>query len=153
MLERKPLLLLWSGIQFTLLLLLNQAFALWVSAIFALLMLYRLLTVLTARPAVSLRLVNILAGIIALAFFLQLKQSGVLHFMLQILLLAATARLLALQHLYEARQLVWVHYFLIASCFQGNREACFFFNSSCATAVASRNYNCSSSWFNTVISF
>jgi len=117
MLERKPLLLLWSGIQLTLLLLLNQAFALWVSAIFAVLMLYRLLTVLKARRAVSLRLVNILAGVIALAFFLQIKQSGVLHFMLQILLLAATARLLALQHLYEARQLVWVHYFLIASCF------------------------------------
>ncbi|MCD1599386.1 transglutaminaseTgpA domain-containing protein [Rheinheimera aquimaris] len=117
MLERKPLLLLWSGIQLSLLLLLNQAFALWVSAVFAVLMLYRLLTVLKARRAVSLGLVNILAGVIALAFFLQIKQSGVLHFMLQILLLAATARLLALQHLYEARQLVWVHYFLIASCF------------------------------------
>ncbi|WP_397471299.1 transglutaminaseTgpA domain-containing protein [Rheinheimera sp.] len=117
MLERKPLLLLWSGIQLSLLLLLNQAFALWVSAVFAVLMLYRLLTVLKARRAVSLGLVNILAGIIALAFCLQTKQSGVLHFMLQILLLAATARLLALQHLYEARQLVWVHYFLIASCF------------------------------------
>ncbi|HEX5793360.1 MAG TPA: transglutaminaseTgpA domain-containing protein, partial [Rheinheimera sp.] len=117
MLVQKQLLLVWSGIQFALLLLLQQAFAAWVSAIFALLILYRLLGVLQAKRPVSLRLINILAGIIAVAFFLQLRQTGVLHFMLQILLLAAVARLLALQHLYEARQLVWVHYFLIASCF------------------------------------
>lgn len=117
MLVQKQLLLLWSGIQFSLLLLLQQAFAPWVSAIFALLILYRLLGVLQAKRPVSLKLINVLAGIIAVAFFLQLRQTGVLHFMLQILLLAAVARLLALQYLYEARQLVWVHYFLIASCF------------------------------------
>jgi len=82
-----------------------------------LLLLYRLLSVVKAKAAISLKLVNVLAGLIAITFFLQLQQAGVLHFMLQILLLAATARLLALQHLYEARQLVWVHYFLIACCF------------------------------------
>ncbi|MBZ9611008.1 transglutaminaseTgpA domain-containing protein [Rheinheimera maricola] len=117
MLGQKRLLLIWSGIQFALLVLLQQAFAGWVSAIFLLLILYRLFSVLQAKRPVSLLLVNIVAGIIAVGFFLQLKQAGVLHFMLQILLLAATARLLALQHLYEARQLVWVHYFLLASCF------------------------------------
>lgn len=116
-LQHKHLLLSWVAIQLLLLLLLQQAFAGWVIAIFALLLLYRLLSVVKINAVISLKLVNILAGIIALAFFLQLKQTGVLHFMLQILLLAAVARLLALQHLYEARQLVWVHYFLIACCF------------------------------------
>jgi transglutaminase-like putative cysteine protease len=115
--QQKKLLLCWAAIQFSLLLLLQQAFASWVIAIFALLLLYRLLSVFQAKAPVSLKLVNLLAGIIAITFFLQLRQAGVLHFMLQILLLAATARLLALQHLYEARQLVWVHYFLIACCF------------------------------------
>jgi transglutaminase-like putative cysteine protease len=117
MLKQKNLLLSWAAIQFSLLLLLQQAFAGWVIAIFALLLLYRLLSVFKTKAAISLKLVNVLAGIIAITFFLQLQQAGVLHFMLQILLLAATARLLALQHLYEARQLVWVHYFLIACCF------------------------------------
>lgn len=117
MLGQKQLLLVWSGIQLAVLLLLQQAFAGWVTAVFALLICYRLFSVLQAKRPVSLKLVNILAGIIAVGFFLQIKQAGVLHFMLQILLLAATARLLALQHLYEARQLVWVHYFLLASCF------------------------------------
>jgi len=115
--KQKQLLLSWAAIQFSLLLLLQQAFAGWVIAIFALLLLYRLLSVFKAKAGISLKLVNLLAGIIAITFFLQLRQTGVLHFMLQILLLAATARLLALQHLYEARQLVWVHYFLIACCF------------------------------------
>jgi len=115
--KQKQLLLSWAAIQFSLLLLLQQAFAGWVIAIFALLLLYRLLSVFKAKAGISLKLVNLLAGIIAITFFLQLRQAGVLHFMLQILLLAATARLLALQHLYEARQLVWVHYFLIACCF------------------------------------
>nr|WP_251372376.1 DUF3488 and transglutaminase-like domain-containing protein [Rheinheimera oceanensis] len=117
MLQQKKLLLCWAAIQLSLLLLLQQAFAGWVIAIFALLLLYRLLSIFQAKAAVSLKLVNLLAGIIAITFFLQLRQAGVLHFMLQILLLAAIARLLALQHLYEARQLVWVHYFLIACCF------------------------------------
>lgn len=117
MLGQKQLLLVWSAIQLALLLLLQQAFAAWVTAIFVLLIFYRLFSVLQTKRPVSLKLVNVLAGIIAVGFFLQIKQAGVLHFMLQILLLAATARLLALQHLYEARQLVWVHYFLIASCF------------------------------------
>lgn len=115
--RQKSLLLSWVAIQFSLLLLLQQAFAGWVIAVFTLLLLYRLLSVVKAKAAISLKLVNVLAGLIAITFFLQLQQAGVLHFMLQILLLAATARLLALQHLYEARQLVWVHYFLIACCF------------------------------------
>lgn len=117
MLKQKNLLLSWVGIQFSLLLLLQQVFTGWVIAIFTLLQLYRLQSIFSAKPTISLKLVNVLAGLIVVTFILQIKQAGVLHFMLQILLLAATARLLALQHLHEARQLVWVHYFLIACCF------------------------------------
>jgi len=117
MLGQKSLLLLWAFIQFAVLMLLTPAFSVWVIAVFALLIGYRLLNTLLDKNPVSLLLVNILAALIALGFVLQIKQSGVLHFMLQILLLAGTARLLALRHLFEARQLVWVHYFLIASCF------------------------------------
>lgn len=117
MLRQKSLLLIWAGLQLSLLLLLQQAFAWWIISLFAVLLFYRVFTLLRNNAAISLKWVNLLAGVIAVALLLNLRQAGVLHFMLQILLLAAVARLLALQHLYEARQLVWVHYFLIGCCF------------------------------------
>ncbi|WP_166839574.1 transglutaminaseTgpA domain-containing protein [Rheinheimera pleomorphica] len=117
MLKQKPLLMLWLAIQLSLLILLQQAFTSWISATFAALLLLRLLTTWRAKETLSLKWVNVLAAVLTLALLLNLKQAGVLHFMLQILLLAAILRLLALQQLYEARQLVWVHYFLLASCF------------------------------------
>jgi protein-glutamine gamma-glutamyltransferase len=116
-LKQKNLLLLWAALQLGILLLLQQAFSGWIIGVFLLLLLYRVDSVLRNRPTLSLKWVNLLAGLVAIALFVNLRQAGVLHFMLQILLLAAVARLLALQHLYEARQLVWVHYFLIGCCF------------------------------------
>ncbi|MGP9800944.1 transglutaminase family protein [Rheinheimera sp. NSM] len=117
MLKQKNLLLLWAALQTGILLLLQQAFSGWIIGVFLLLLLYRVDSVLRNRPTLSLKWVNLLAGLVAIALFVNLRQAGVLHFMLQILLLAAVARLLALQHLYEARQLVWVHYFLTGCCF------------------------------------
>ncbi|MDP5192034.1 transglutaminaseTgpA domain-containing protein, partial [Rheinheimera baltica] len=95
----------------------QQAFAVWMMALFASMLVYKLITHLSGRPAIGLKLVNLIAAVIAIALMFNLRQSGVLNFMLQILLLAAICRLLALKHSYDARQLVWVHYFLIGSCF------------------------------------
>lgn len=117
MLVAPRLLMLWAGIQLSIVLLLQQAFALWITALFILLMLYKITATWQGKATLSLKLVNLLAAAIALALILNIRQAGVLHFMLQILLLAASCRLLALKHSADARQLVWVHYFLIASCF------------------------------------
>ena len=117
MLIDKRLLMLWLVIQLSLLALLNEGFSLWISAIYVLLLLYLAVQVLQNNSTASLTLANILSGLIAVALVINARQAGVLHFMLQILLLAAIARLFALKHLHEARQLIWVHYFLIACCF------------------------------------
>lgn len=117
MLKQKRLLLLWLALQLSLFLLLQEAIGGWVSLIFAALLVLRLVTVTVTDKTLSLKLVNILAALCTAALLVNLKQAGVLHFMLQILLLAAILRLLALRQLYEARQLVWVHYFLIGCCF------------------------------------
>lgn len=108
---------IWAVLQLGILLLLQQAFAVWMMALFASMLVYKLITHLSGRPAIGLKLVNLIAAVIAIALMFNLRQSGVLNFMLQILLLAAICRLLALKHSYDARQLVWVHYFLIGSCF------------------------------------
>jgi protein-glutamine gamma-glutamyltransferase len=113
----KPVILLWAGLQIGLLLLLQQAFAGWIIGLFISLLLYKIVSTLSGKAALNLLQVNLLAGTIALALLFNLKQAGILHFMLQILTLAALSRLLALKHMYDARQLVWVHYFLIGSCF------------------------------------
>ncbi|MBU1310158.1 MAG: DUF3488 and transglutaminase-like domain-containing protein [Gammaproteobacteria bacterium] len=110
-------LLLWAVLQLALLILLQEAFAWWIIAIYALLLLYSATAVLQKRSAASLKLANIVAALLTLALLLNMRQAGVLHFMLQILLLSAILRLFAMRHLHEARQLVWVQYFLIASCF------------------------------------
>lgn len=117
MLKSQHLLLLWAALQLLLLVLLQEAFAWWIIAIYALLILYSATAALQKKAAASLKLANIIAALITVALLLNMRQAGVLHFMLQILLLSAILRLFALQHLHEARQLVWVQYFLIASCF------------------------------------
>jgi protein-glutamine gamma-glutamyltransferase len=117
MLIPRKLLLLWMVLQSALLILLQQAFSWWIMALFASLLGFRALQLLSAKSPLSLKVINALAAAICIALLANLKQAGVLHFMLQILLLAAILRLLALRHANEARQLVWVHYFLIACCF------------------------------------
>lgn len=117
MLIPKKLLLVWSVLQLSLLILLQQAFAWWIISIFASLLTYRLVITVRGKAAMSLTLVNVIAAGIALALLINAKQAGMLNLMLQILLLAALARLLALQHLHEARQLLWVQYFLVGCCF------------------------------------
>ncbi|GAB2913845.1 transglutaminase family protein [Rheinheimera gaetbuli] len=117
MLKSQHLLLLWATLQLLLLALLQEAFAWWIIAIYALLILYSATAVLQKKASASLKLANIIAALLTVALLLNMRQAGVLHFMLQILLLSAILRLFALRHLHEARQLVWVQYFLIASCF------------------------------------
>ncbi len=117
MLKQKRLMVVWLGLQLAFLLLLQEAFALWVSIIFAALLLTRFATLVYANTSLSLKAVNVIGACVAVALLFNLKQAGVLNFMLQILLLAAVLRLLALRQLFEARQLVWVHYFLVGCCF------------------------------------
>lgn len=61
--------------------------------------------------------VNIVAAVLLIGLLLNIRQAGGLNLMLQILLLAANCRLLLLQQETERQQLIWVQYFLIASCF------------------------------------
>jgi protein-glutamine gamma-glutamyltransferase len=61
--------------------------------------------------------VNIVAAVLLTGLLLNTRQAGVLNVMLQMLLLAANCRLLLLQRETERQQLIWVQYFLIASCF------------------------------------
>lgn len=117
MLKQKRLMMIWLGLQLAFMLLLQEAFALWVSLLFAALLLTRFTTLVYTNTSLSLKAVNVIGAGVALALLFNLKQAGVLNFMLQILLLAAMLRLLALRQLFEARQLVWVHYFLIGCCF------------------------------------
>ncbi len=117
MLISRNLVLLWALLQLCLLVLLQAAFNWWLLAIYSLLLVYLSVAALQKKPSASLKLANVLAALITLALFVNMRQAGVLHFMLQILLLAAILRLLALRHPPEARQLIWVQYFLLASCF------------------------------------
>lgn len=117
MLKQKRLMMIWLGLQLAFMLLLQEAFVLWVSLLFAALLLTRFTTLVYANTSLSLKAVNFIGAGVAVALLFNLKQAGVLNFMLQILLLAAMLRLLALRQLFEARQLVWVHYFLIGCCF------------------------------------
>ncbi|MDX1392398.1 MAG: hypothetical protein R3241_08455, partial [Rheinheimera sp.] len=113
MLISRQLLLLWGALQFSLLALLHQAFSWWMLVLYAALLVFRTQQLLRASKALTLKQVNVLAVVMLLALLSVMKQSGVLHFMLQILLLAAILRWLALVHSNEARQLVWVQYFLL----------------------------------------
>lgn len=117
MLVPRSLLLNWVFIQLSVLLLLQQAFSPWIITIYGILLLGRLYTAWFGKSAVNLRMVNLLAAAIAVMLLINLRQAGVLHFMLQILLLSAISRLWAMHHSADARQLVWVHYFLIACGF------------------------------------
>lgn len=117
MLIPASVLYLWALLQLAILLLLQQAFSPWIMAIFVLLTGYKLYSLRFTKRVVSLKLVNVLAALIALVLVINIRQAGVMHFMLQILLLAASCRLLALKYDYDARQLTWVHYFLIGCCF------------------------------------
>ena len=117
MLITQRLMLLWASIQTALVLLMQDALSLWMSAVYLLLLVLVIAQQFSRAAGISLKLANLIAACITLALVFSVKQSGVLYFMLQILLLAAISRLLAMKHAHEARQLIWVHYFLIACCF------------------------------------
>ncbi len=109
---------LWL-LQLALLALMSPAFTFWSLAIFALLLLAKLPQLLYQRPVWSLQLCNVLAAVIVAALLLFARDIGVLHLMIHLLLLAAVLRLLGYRHHDNAdvQQLLWVHYFLFASCF------------------------------------
>lgn len=109
---------LWL-LQLALLGLMSPAFTFWSLAIFALLLLAKLPQLLYQRPVWSLQLCNLLAVVIVGALLLFARDIGVLHLMIHLLLLAAVLRLLGFRHNDNAdvQQLLWVHYFLFASCF------------------------------------
>lgn len=117
MLISARLVYLWSAIQLLLLGLLQQAYAGWIIALFGGLILVNIYRKAQSKTALSLKVVNLIAAIALAALLATAKQSGVLHFMLQILLLAAILRVMGMKHPSEARQLIWVHYFLIGCCF------------------------------------
>ena len=117
MLIPSRLILLWAAMQSALVLLMQDALSIWMSVIYLLLLLLVIAQQFKGSGGLSLKLANLVAAAVTLALILSVKQSGVLHFMLQILLLAAVSRLLAMKHLHEARQLIWVQFFLIACCF------------------------------------
>ncbi len=122
MLITKNLVLLWAALQSSLLLLLQEAFSWWIIAIYAILLLQLTVATLQKKASASLKLANIVAAVVTIALLVNLRQAGVLHFMLQILLLSAILRLFALRHQHEARQLIWVQYFLLACCFILHQE-------------------------------
>lgn len=96
--------------------LLHQALPLWYSALLLLLLLYR--WPLQQNSKVNkLKRINIIAALILLLLLVSIRQSGVFHFMLQILLLSATSRLVLIRQRHDSHQLLWVLYFLLACCF------------------------------------
>ncbi|MBV2129919.1 transglutaminase family protein [Arsukibacterium indicum] len=100
----------------SLIVLLHQALPLWYSAILLLLLLYR--WPLQQNDKVNkLKRVNVIAALILLLLLVAIKQSGVFHFMLQILLLSAVSRLVLIRQRHDSHQLLWVLYFLLACCF------------------------------------
>lgn len=109
---------LWL-LQALLLALLSPAFTFWSLAIFALLLLAKLPQLIYQRSVWSLQLCNLMAVIIVAALLLFARDIGVLHLMIHLLLLAAVLRLLGFRHndYADVQQLLWVHYFLFASCF------------------------------------
>lgn len=109
---------LWL-LQGLLLALLSPAFTFWSLAIFALLLLAKVPQLIYQRPVWSLKLSNLMALLIVAALLLFARDNGVLHLMIHLLLLAAILRLLGYRHqdYADVQQLLWVHYFLIASCF------------------------------------
>lgn len=128
MLNQPLQLRLWF-VQLALLMLLADAFPLWVLGIYAMLLLAKLPQLFSAkpstlRPAWSLTLSNVMALLIVAALLLFNFSGGLLHLMIHLLLLAAILRLLGFrQHdLADFRQLNWVHYFLIACCFILNQS-------------------------------
>ncbi|MEE2000567.1 DUF3488 and transglutaminase-like domain-containing protein [Alkalimonas sp. MEB108] len=68
-------------------------------------------------PVLSLRLVNVIAAIAVVILLLAIRQLGAMHFLMHILLLSALLRLLALSRQSEARQLIWVQYFILGCSF------------------------------------
>lgn len=105
--------------QVAILLLLTPAFTFWSQAIFALLLLAKLDQIYFNRPVWSLGRSNLLAAMVMAVLLIMSKQLGVIHLMFHFLLLASLLRLLSIRSddLADYRQLLWVHYFLIASCF------------------------------------
>lgn len=105
--------------QVALLLLLTPAFTFWSQAIFALLLLAKLDQIYFNKPVWSLGRSNLLAALIMAVLLVLSRQLGVIHLMFHLLLLASMLRLLSIRtdDLNDYRQLLWVNYFLIASCF------------------------------------
>lgn len=107
---------LFQGLLFALLF---PAYTSWSLAMFALLLLAKLLQLYRGGKAWSLGYSNLLAGAMLVALLLSARQLGVMHLMFHFLLLAAVLRLLGLESTKprDLIQLVWVHYFLIACAF------------------------------------
>ncbi len=119
---------LW-WVQLALLALLADAFPLWSLGIYATLLLAKLPQLISSqshslRPAWSLTLSNLVAVMIVAALLLFNLGGGLLHLMIHLLMLAAILRLLGFrpQQLADFRQLIWVHYFLLACCFILNQS-------------------------------
>ncbi|WP_213997495.1 DUF3488 and transglutaminase-like domain-containing protein [Arsukibacterium sp.] len=116
LLSRQALLSFYA-ILIAVIVLLHQALPLWYSAILVVLLLYRWPLQQSSSKVNKLKRINIIAASILLLLLISIKQSGVFHFMIQILLLSATCRLVLIHQRHDSHQLLWVLYFLLACCF------------------------------------
>ncbi|MGI5310554.1 transglutaminaseTgpA domain-containing protein [Rheinheimera sp. WS51] len=107
----------FSLLLFLLTLILSSALPLWFMLVISLGLGCYLYQNSTAKFQVSLLQANIAAALILIGLLANARNAGALNLMLQILLLAASCRLFVLKKPTEQQQLVWVQYFLIASCF------------------------------------
>ncbi|SNY41269.1 Transglutaminase-like enzyme, putative cysteine protease [Arsukibacterium tuosuense] len=116
LLSRQALLFFYV-ILLAVIMLLHQALPLWYSAILLLLLLYRWPLQQSSSKVNKLKRINIIAALILLLLLISIRQSGVFHFMIQILLLSVTCRLVLIRQRHDSHQLLWVLYFLLACCF------------------------------------
>ncbi|MEN3159658.1 DUF3488 and transglutaminase-like domain-containing protein [Alkalimonas sp. NCh-2] len=117
MLNQSRFIYLATILQLLLILLMLPAWQWWSLGCFLLLNGLAFLQAFDKAPVLSLRLVNILAALCVVALVLAGRQLGAMNFLMHILVLSALLRLLALSKQKEARQLVWVHYFILGCSF------------------------------------
>ncbi|MCC5825252.1 DUF3488 and transglutaminase-like domain-containing protein [Alkalimonas sp.] len=117
MLSQQRFFLLAPALQLLLILLLLPAWQAWSLSMLLLLNGMAWLQAYQKLPVLSLRLVNVIAAICVIILLLAIRQLGSMHFLMHILLLSALLRLLALSRQSEARQLVWVQYFILGCSF------------------------------------
>lgn len=105
------------ALQFSILLLFQDAFTLWSSALFLLLFGWLLLRLYQQAEPLSPRQINWLLAPLLLLLFWQARSIGAMNLMFHILLLSAVGRSFSLKLRRDAIQLLWVQYFALSCGF------------------------------------